>query len=85
MAKKSSTQDDPSTLAFSAVEDALKDSIFGGPAEEPRASQPEPMISSPRPQGGGGVRNERGRVADKQAARQQVAEWAKSHGLPEPP
>jgi len=27
----------------------------------------------------------RDRVADKQAARQQVAEWAKSHGLPEPP
>ena len=27
----------------------------------------------------------RERVADKQAARQQVADWAKSHGLPEPP
>jgi hypothetical protein len=45
MAKKSNTQDDPSTLAFSAVEDALKDSIFGAPADEPRAAQPEPMFS----------------------------------------
>jgi hypothetical protein len=27
----------------------------------------------------------RDRVADKQAARQQVADWAKSHGLPDPP
>jgi len=65
MAKKSNTQDDPATLAFSAVEDALKDSVFGGPADDPRP-QPEPMISSPRQQSGG--RSERARVADKQAA-----------------
>src|SRR4051794_15114483 len=68
MAKKSSTQDDPATLAFSAVEDALKDSVFGGPAPaaEPQA-QPEPMIAPSRQQSSGG-RTERARVADKQAS-----------------
>src|ERR1043165_3929234 len=69
MAKKSNTQDDPATLAFSAVEDALKDSVFGGPAPaaEPPA-QPEPMIAPSRPQSSGGGRTERARVADKQAS-----------------
>ena len=67
MAKKSSTQDDPSSLAFSAVEDALKDSIFGGPAE-PQSQQPEPMMSSPRQQPSGAGRSERARAADKIAA-----------------
>ena len=35
MAKKSSTQEDPATLAFSAVEDALKDSVFGDSSASP--------------------------------------------------
>jgi len=43
MAKKSNTQDDPATLAFSAVEDALKDSVFGGPAD---SRQPQPLPRS---------------------------------------
>jgi hypothetical protein len=77
MAKKSSTQEDPATLAFSAVEDALKDSVFGGEssvASSPRdeAPAPSPSISAaasaapaqPRP----GSRADRARVADKQAA-----------------
>src|ERR1700712_3510628 len=69
MAKKSNTQDDPATLAFSAVEDALKDSVFGGPAQPDIQAQPEPMMSAPRSQGGGGGgRTERARPADKIAA-----------------
>ena len=74
MAKKSNTQDDPATLAFSAVEDALKDSVFGNPAPAPAepASTPAPeagiaaaAASSTRP---ASSRAERARVADKQAA-----------------
>src|SRR3569832_266064 len=70
MAKKSNTQDDPATLAFSAVEDALKASVFGGPAPAAPQAQPEPMIAPSRSQssGGGGGRTERARVADKQAS-----------------
>ena len=70
MAKKSNTQDDPATLAFSAVEDALKDSVFGGPAPAAPQAQPEPMIAPSRSSsgGGGGGRTERARVADKQAS-----------------
>ena len=39
MAKKSPNTDDAATLAFSAVEDALKDSVFGdlGPSRYPAA------------------------------------------------
>ena len=53
MAKKSSSpQNDPATLAFSAVEDALKDSVFAGldqpaAAEEP-AERPAPTLG-PKP------------------------------------
>src|SRR3569833_2606536 len=70
MAKKSNTKDDPATLAFSAVEDALKDSVFGGTAPAAPQAQPEPMIAPSRSQssGGGGGRTERARVADKQAS-----------------
>src|SRR4051794_21380326 len=65
MAKKSSTQDDPATLAFSAVEDALKDSVFGGPADAPQQS---PGPSGPQFNQRSTSRSERGRVSDKQAA-----------------
>ena len=59
MAKKSSTQEDPATLAFSAVEDALKDSVFGDSAAEPevrvdRAEPQQPAFQAqpqPRPAG----------------------------------
>ena len=69
MAKKSSTQEDPATLAFSAVEDALKDSVFGDSSEPAPDMRDEPQGPSmqqqaPRP----GSRAERARVADKQAA-----------------
>ena len=70
MAKKSSTQEDPATLAFSAVEDALKDSVFGD-SSEPAAPdlRDEPQSPSMQPQGPrAGSRAERARVADKQAA-----------------
>ena len=53
MAKKSNTQDDPATLAFSAVEDALKDSVFGGPASADTGTQPEPLIAPSRQQTSG--------------------------------
>ena len=67
MAKKSTTpQNDPATLAFSAVEDALKDSVFAG-LDEPE-DQPAPA-QGPRPvQRDGSPRAERSRVADKIAA-----------------
>src|SRR5688500_14890984 len=72
MAKKSSTQEDPATLAFSAVEDALKDSVFGDSAAEPDyRSDPQPTMQSQQPQQqprASGSRAERARVADKQAA-----------------
>jgi len=69
MAKKSNTQDDPASLAFSAVEDALKDSVFGGPSQSAAAQpqqQPEPSMAPRQPSNGG--RADRARVADKQAA-----------------
>ena len=51
MAKKSSTQEDPATLAFSAVEDALKDSMFGDSAAEPDfRPEPQPAINNPQSQ-----------------------------------
>ena len=67
MAKKSTTpQNDPATLAFSAVEDALKDSVFAG-LDEPE-DQPAPA-QGPRPvQRDGSQHAERSRVADKIAA-----------------
>src|SRR5690606_32034182 len=68
MAKKSTTpQNDPATLAFSAVEDALKDSVFAG-IDEPQ-EQPAPAAQGPRPvQREGSPRAERSKVADKIAA-----------------
>ena len=70
MAKKSTTpQNDPATLAFSAVEDALKDSVFAdldAPDEKP-AAQPQ----GPRPVQRESVDNSRAareRTADKIAA-----------------
>ncbi|MBK8083797.1 MAG: hypothetical protein IPK28_08155 [Devosia sp.] len=72
MAKKSSTpQNDPATLAFSAVEDALKDSVFAGldqPAAAPEPP-PQPERSGPRPvTRDTSPRSERQRTADKFAA-----------------
>ena len=53
---------DPATLAFSAVEDALKDSVFGD-ARRQRARRPPPQPTSPaRP---AVERTERARAADK--------------------
>ena len=63
MAKKTNTNDDPATLAFSAVEDALKDSVFGSPSSSAADSASEP-VSMPRSTN----RAERSRVADKQAS-----------------
>ena len=82
MAKKSSTtQSDPATLAFSAVEDALKDSVFAGldqPETPAAAAPPAPAAPAaaqekqgpvrPIPRGGDSARSERQRAADKFAA-----------------
>ena len=47
MAKKSATpQEDPASLAFSAVEDALKDSVFGDNSAPDYRDDPEPSIAS---------------------------------------
>ena len=68
MAKKSSSQEDPATLAFSAVEDALKDSVFGDSSAAPDIrDEPQPQGAGPAPQRPGS-RAERARVADKQAS-----------------
>ncbi|MEQ1900787.1 MAG: hypothetical protein ABL866_08645 [Devosia sp.] len=66
MAKKSPTQNDPATLAFSAVEDALKDSVFADLGPDLPASDSQPSGPAPGPRLT--PRNDRGRVADKQAA-----------------
>src|SRR5690606_33212984 len=58
------SQNDPATLAFSAVEDALKDSVFAG-LDEP-AEQPEKPVK-PAPREAAPV-SERARAADKIAA-----------------
>ncbi|HHY48215.1 MAG TPA: hypothetical protein GYA10_00475, partial [Alphaproteobacteria bacterium] len=51
MAKKSSpTQSDPATLAFSAVEDALKDSVFAG-LDQPEQPQEAEKQGPVRPAG----------------------------------
>src|SRR5690606_15951107 len=65
MAKKSSPQQsDPATLAFSAVEDALKDSVFAG-LDQPDEPQEKPGVKQvPRDE----ARSERARAADKIAA-----------------
>src|SRR5687767_9386655 len=74
MAKKSSpTQSDPATLAFSAVEDALKDSVFAGldQPEEPAATAEKPQGPTIRPANvppAANARTERQRAADKFAA-----------------
>ncbi|HEX4298432.1 MAG TPA: hypothetical protein VHZ56_10465, partial [Devosia sp.] len=67
MAKKSPSTDDAATLAFSAVEDALKDSVFGGPAPGPAqpSAQPEPTFTPSR---AANPRSDRARAADKIAA-----------------
>ena len=70
MAKKTATpQNDPATLAFSAVEDALKDSVFANldqpaAAEEPPAEKAAPKL----PPRDNSPRSERQRTADKFAA-----------------
>ncbi|MDB5540391.1 MAG: hypothetical protein JWQ89_2118, partial [Devosia sp.] len=70
MAKKTTApQNDPATLAFSAVEDALKDSVFANlsqpaAAEETPAERPGPK---PIPRDNS-ARSERQRTADKFAA-----------------
>ena len=50
MAKKTNSPADPATLAFSAVEDALKDSVFdldqGG--DEAPAARPAAAAAGPR-------------------------------------
>ena len=62
MAKKPApTQSDPATLAFSAVEDALKDSVFG--SDE---NTPPPAAKSTRDTGSS--RNEQARARDKIAS-----------------
>ena len=70
MAKNSPTpQSDPATLAFSAVEDALKDSVFAGldqpegaaPAPEKEKQGPTKPASVPRP---ANARTEQQRAAD---------------------
>src|SRR5690554_4637016 len=68
MAKKSSTpQSDPATLAFSAVEDALKDSVFAGLDQPDEATEKQgPVRPAARENGNG--RTERQRTADKFAA-----------------
>ncbi|RYG97267.1 MAG: hypothetical protein EON57_13990, partial [Alphaproteobacteria bacterium] len=72
MAKKPSPQNDPATLAFSAVEDALKDSVFAGldqpaAAEQP-AERPAPSLGPKPVQRESSPRTERQRTADKFAA-----------------
>src|SRR3970040_1395451 len=70
MAKKSPTQQqgDPATLAFSAVEDALKDSVFAGldqPDDMAERQGPVRPAAAPR---GNSARTEQQRTADKIAA-----------------
>src|SRR5690606_8295628 len=68
MAKKSSTpQSDPASLAFSAVEDALKDSVFAG-LDQPDGTAEKQGPVRPAPREGGNGRTERQRTADKYAA-----------------
>ena len=70
MAKKTATpQNDPATLAFSAVEDALKDSVFAN-LDQPAAAEETPAEkSAPRPlPRDNSPRSERQRTADKFAA-----------------
>jgi hypothetical protein len=68
MAKKSTTpQGDPATLAFSAVEDALKDSVFGLESPEDKPAQPQKPSTRPA-QPEPSSRTERARAADKIAA-----------------
>ena len=71
MAKKSTStpQNDPATLAFSAVEDALKDSVFAG-LDQPTPAEPAAEATAPRPapQRESNTRNDRQRTAEKFAA-----------------
>jgi hypothetical protein len=60
MAKKPNSANDPAALAFSAVEDALKDSVFN--LEDADERTPRPQLRD-NPQ-----RAERLRTADKLAA-----------------
>ena len=70
MAKKSTTtppQHDPATLAFSAVEDALKDSVFAG-LDQPSAPAEPAERPAPKPAAREAARTERQRTADKFAS-----------------
>jgi hypothetical protein len=62
---------DPIYVAASQAVDDAHDKVFAADKEFAGAKQD--------------LAAARDRVADKQAARQQVADWAKNHGLPEPP
>src|SRR6185437_13934630 len=67
MAKKPNTSNDPAALAFSAVEDALKDSVFN--LDEPVEDAPHPQLrDNPNRTGEPQRASERQRTGEKIAA-----------------
>jgi hypothetical protein len=65
------THQDPTYFAACQAVDDAHDKVFV--ADKELAAAKQDLAAA------------RDRVADKQVARQQVADWAKSHGLPDPP